>query len=105
MDDVDALVRALDALAAGSTRTRPVSVSLPGPLIDALHTLVEKGTVSSTSAATTEALTQWVHNRLLRLTLDEIYADQPDLRPSPADVETMARRVGVVLPTAGNAVA
>lgn len=38
---IGTLVRALDELADESTSTRPVSVSLLGPLIDALQSLVE----------------------------------------------------------------
>lgn len=100
----EALAHALADLERVS-RTRPISVSLPGPLIDALQGLVEDRVVTSASAAVAEALTGWLHNRLLRLTLDEIYADQPDLRPDAADIDSMARRVGVILPADGNAVA
>lgn len=100
----DTLARALAELAGGA-RTRPISVSLPGPLIDAIQALVEDKAASSTSAVVTEALTSWVHNRLLRTTLDEIYDGQPDLRPTIDDIEAMARRVGIVGPTGGDAVA
>ncbi len=95
---VDALATALDELARGSARTRPISVSLPGPLLDALQSLAQDGRISSTSAAVTEALTTWLHNKLLRLTLDEIYDEHPDLRPTPERVAAMARRVGITMP-------
>lgn len=101
----DALAEALEELARGTARTRPVSVSLPGPLLDALQSLAQDGKVSSTSAAVTEALTNWIHNQLLRLTLDEIYDEQPDLRPTPERVTAMARRVGITLPREGHEVA
>ena len=100
----DALAKALEELASGTARTRPVSVSLPGPLLDALQSLAQHGKVSSTSAAITEALTRWIHNQLLRLTLDEIYDEQPDLRPTPERVAAMARRVGIILPGKENEV-
>jgi transglutaminase-like putative cysteine protease len=91
----DRLADALERLSRGETRTRPVSISLPGPLADALTQLSEAGVVHSTSAAATEALTQWAYNRLLRLSLDEIYQDSPDLRPSPERVRELADRLGV----------
>lgn len=72
MTVADKLADALERLSQGETRTRPVSMSLPGPLADALTQLSEAGVVPSTSAAATEALTQWAYNRLLRLSLDEI---------------------------------
>jgi Arc/MetJ-type ribon-helix-helix transcriptional regulator len=86
-------------LARGTARTRPISVSLPGPLLDALQSLAQEGRISSTSAAVTEALTRRLHNQLLRLTLDEIYDEHPDLRPAQERVAAMTRRVGTtVLP-------
>lgn len=100
-----ALVAALDELAGGSARTRPISVSVPGPLLDALQSLAQHGRISSTSAAVTEALTIWLHNKLLRLTLDEIYDEQPDLRPTPERIAAMAQRLGVTVPRDGNEVA
>lgn len=59
----------------------------------------------STSAAVTEALTGWIHNRLLRFTLDEIYREDPELRPTAEEIAAMARRVGIVLGTDGDAAA
>lgn len=101
----DALAAALDELARGTARTRPISVSLPGPLLDALQALAQDGRISSTSAAVTEALIKWIHNQLLRLTLDEIYDEHPDLRPTPEQVIAMARRVGISVPHEGSEVA
>lgn len=92
------LAVALERLEQGETRTRPVSVSLPGPLADALAQLAEAGVVHSTSSAATEALTRWAYNRLLRLSLDEVYEESPDLRPSDEDVRALAGRLGVRLP-------
>lgn len=89
------LADALERLSRGGARTRPVSVSLPTPLADALGQLAEAGVVHSTSAAATEALTAWAYNRLLRLTLDEIYRESPDLRPSPERVRALADELGV----------
>ncbi|MGH3821734.1 MAG: ribbon-helix-helix domain-containing protein [Pseudonocardiaceae bacterium] len=101
----DAIATALDELTQGSARTRPISVSLPGPLLDALQSLAQDGRISSTSAAVTEALTKWLHNKLLRLTLDEIYDEHPDLRPTPERVAAMAQRVGIAVPHQGDEVA
>ena len=92
-----ALTHALEQLDQAGARTRPVSISLPGPLVEALQRLVEDGEIASTSAAATEALTTWAYNRLLRLGLEEIYADQPDLRPGRDEVEEMAAALGVHL--------
>jgi len=93
----EALAEALRRLAEEQTRTRPVSVSLPSPLADALQALTDAGVVASTSAAVTEALTHWAYNRLLRLTLDELYADEPHLQPSPEAVRAAADHLGVRL--------
>lgn len=91
------LADALESLSQGNTRTRSVTVSLPGPLADALAQLADAGVVHSVSAAATEALTSWAYNRLLRLTLDEIYREDPDLRPSPERVRALADELGVSL--------
>lgn len=72
-------------------------MSLPAPLADALAQLADAGIVHSTSAAATEALTTWWYNRLLRLTLDEFYQDDPDLRPSSERVRALADELGVRL--------
>ncbi|MGH8910519.1 MAG: hypothetical protein ACRD0K_29505 [Egibacteraceae bacterium] len=101
----EAMAQALEQLSEGTSRTRPVSVSLPGPLVEALQKLTEEGVVSSTSAAATEALTQWAYNKLLRLALDEMYDEQPDLRPRPERVWAMAERLGVSLPRPASEVA
>jgi hypothetical protein len=93
----DALATALDELARGTARMRPMSVSLPGPLLGALQSLAQEGRISSTSTAATEALTRWIHNQLLRLTLDEIYYEHPDQRPPPERVAAMARRIGITV--------
>ena len=82
-----------------------MSVSLPGPLADALQHLAEEGVVASMSAAVTEALTVWAYNRLLRLTLDELYGEQPELRPTNEQVREMASRLGVNLPQTTDEVA
>ena len=105
MTVADKLADALERLSQGETRTRPVSMSLPGPLADALTQLSEAGVVPSTSAAATEALTQWAYNRLLRLSLDEIYQENPDLRPSPERVREVANRLRVSLPEPRGALA
>lgn len=74
-----------------------MELNTPG---DVLAT-AQDGRISSTSAAVTEALTTWLHNKLLRLTLDEIYDEHPDLRPTPERVSTMARCVGITMPHQG----
>jgi hypothetical protein len=66
--------------------------------------LVSSSTMRSTSAAVTEALTRWLHNKLLRLTLDGIYDEHPGLRPTPERVAPMARRVGITVPHEGDEV-
>jgi hypothetical protein len=101
MKAAEALAQALEQLSEGAARTRPVSVSLPGPLVEALQLLTSEGVVSSTSAAATQALTQWAYNKLLRLDLDELYDKQPDLRPHPEQVGAMAKRLGLSLPREG----
>lgn len=101
----EALIQALEQLSEGTARTRPVSISLPASLAEALQRLADAGIVPSTSAAATEALTHWAYNRLLRLTLDEIFDEHPELRPSPERVRAMADRLGISLPRPNNEVA
>lgn len=95
----EVLAAAVAAVTAGQTRTRPVSMSLPAPLADALQDLAASGVIDSASAVTTRALLAWSHNELLRLSLDELYEQQPDLRPAPDRVREVAAEFGVALPT------
>lgn len=91
----DRLADAVQQLAEGTSKTRPVSTTVPEPLLDALQALVEAGLIPSVSAATTEALTAWAYNRLLRFTLDEIYQEHPEARPSAAAVRAAAQELGL----------
>lgn len=79
--DIEALGDLLEQLDAGQAPTRPVSVSLPVPLIEALRLLVDAQLLPSTSAVAAAQLERLVRNRALRLHLDELYAEHPELRP------------------------
>ena len=92
------LADALDVLEAGQRRTRPVSVSVPEPLIDAVQCLVATGTVPSTSAAVTDALTSWLRNRVLHLQLEELFAEHPDLRPTEQEIHETLAQLGLRRP-------
>ncbi|MGI8576100.1 MAG: hypothetical protein ACR2MA_12425 [Egibacteraceae bacterium] len=96
-DAADQLTSALEALRAGDTTTQPVSISLPKPLLAAFRSLSDAGVISSLSAAATEALTRSGYNLLLRLALEEIYAESPETRPSEQRVQEVAERLGVSL--------
>lgn len=76
-------------------RTRPVSVSIPEPLIEALQAVVAAGGAPSTSAAVSSAVTTWVRNRLLQAQLEEIYAEHPDLRPTEEGIARTLAGLGL----------
>ncbi|MGH8907449.1 MAG: hypothetical protein ACRD0K_13220 [Egibacteraceae bacterium] len=80
--DLDAVAELLARLDAGDVGTRPVSVALPVPLAEALRLLVEAGLLPSTSAAASAQLERVARNLVLRLQLDDVYRQHPDLRPS-----------------------
>ena len=86
--DLEALTDLLARLDAGDVTTRPVSVALPVSLAEALRLLVEAGLLPSTSAAASAELERVARNLLLRLQLDELYQEHPDLRPTEAAVAT-----------------
>lgn len=90
--DVDALGDLLEQLDGGQAPTRPVSVSLPVPLIDALRMLVDAGVLPSTSAIAAAQLEQVVRNRALRLHLDELYAQHPEVRPEEDSIAVVMER-------------
>ncbi|CAN5319998.1 hypothetical protein BH23ACT9_BH23ACT9_06170 [soil metagenome] len=86
---------ALMALPNAETRSVGVSLTLPRPIVEALRALDAAGIVPSASAAAGIAIEQWLRQMLIRLTLDELYAEQPDLRPTRADVAAMAEDMGL----------
>ena len=100
-DDVgQALVERLaDALAAArqGAPTRPVTVTLPGPLADAYRLLADEGLVDSVSEATAAALADRLQAIVVGLRLDAIYAAHPEARPSDEEVAGLAARAGVPL--------
>lgn len=91
------LEAAFDAVQRGA-QTRPVSVTLPGPLADAFRALADAGVVDSVSEATTRALLDALQSQIIGLRLDALYAEEPDARPSEEEVAAMAARAGVQLP-------
>jgi Arc/MetJ-type ribon-helix-helix transcriptional regulator len=90
-----ALADALDSVAAGQQRTRPVSVSIPEPLIDAVQRLVADGAVSSASSAVSTALAAWLRNQVLHAQLEEIFAEHPDLRPTEESIARTLASLGL----------
>jgi plasmid stabilization system protein ParE len=95
--DLDALADLLADLDGGQASTRPVSIALPAPLADALRLLTESGVLTSTSAAASAELERLVRNLALRLQLDELYRDRPDLRPDEETVAAVRARNRVVI--------
>jgi plasmid stabilization system protein ParE len=95
--DLDALADLLADLDGGQASTRPVSIALPAPLADALLLLTESGVLTSTSAAASAELERLVRNLALRLQLDELYRDRPDLRPDEETVAAVRARNRVVI--------
>jgi hypothetical protein len=93
---LDELTEALAAARRGAT-TRPVSVTLPGPLADAFRLLADQGVIDSVSDATTHALEDALQAIIVGMRLDAIYEEHPDERPSDAEVAEMAERAGVTL--------
>jgi Arc/MetJ-type ribon-helix-helix transcriptional regulator len=90
-----AVADALDSVAAGQQRTRPVSVSIPEPLIDAVQRLVADGAVGSTSSAMTSALAAWLRNQVLHAQLEEVFAEHPDLRPTEDGIAQTLTELGL----------
>lgn len=90
--DTEVLGDMLERLDGGGAPTRPVSVSLPEPLIDALRLLVDANVLPSTSAVAAAQLEQVVRNHALRLHLDELYAEHPEARPDEAMVTAAMER-------------
>lgn len=99
----ETLAETLETLDRGRHRTRPVSMSVPEPLIDAVQRLVADGVVSSASAAVTAALTVWLRNQILHLQLEEVFAEHPDLRPTEQEIQQTLSDLGLHRP--GHAVA
>lgn len=95
MPDAEVLIEALGRLDRGDGKVAGISVTVPAPLVDALRSLSASGRISSTSAAVTEAVRSWASNQLLREALDEIYEDEPQVRPSEAAVASARRRLGL----------
>lgn len=87
--DLTALGELLARLDAGDVSTKPVSVALPVSLAEALRLLVEAGLLPSTSAAASAELERIVRNLALRLQLDRLYNEHPDLRPAEPAVEAV----------------
>ncbi len=89
-----------DALAQArkGAPTRPVSVTLPGPLADAFRMLADHGVIESVSEATTHALEDALQAVVVGMRLDAIYAEHPDARPSEVDIAAMAKAAGLATP-------
>lgn len=94
---LDELTEALAAARRGAT-TRPVSVTLPGPLADAFRLLADRGLIDSVSDVATHALEAALQAIIVGMRLDAIYEEHPEARPSEAEVAAMAERAGVALP-------
>ncbi|CAN5754681.1 hypothetical protein BH24ACT15_BH24ACT15_32340 [soil metagenome] len=51
--------------------------------------------IDSSSAAASTAIEQWLRRLMIRLTLDEVYSEDPDLRPDQDAVAAMAEEMGL----------
>ncbi len=67
------------------------SVTLDPDVAEAVDRHVKAGAAASFSAAINESAGRWAANQDLRTTLDEIYAETPDARPSETEIEAAAR--------------
>lgn len=96
-EDQDLYTRLVDALEAsrGGAVTKPVSVTLPAPLAEALRLLVDAGRIGSVSEVAARALDEVLQAHVVALRLESLYADAPDAEPGEAAIEAMARRAGV----------
>lgn len=95
--DTDLLERLTEALAAsrGGAPTKPVSVTLPAPLAEALRLLVDHGRIGSVSEVATRALDEVLQAHVIGMRLDALYEADPSLRPSEDEVAAMAARAGL----------
>lgn len=72
-----------------------VSLTIPRPLVDVLKQLDSAGVIDSSSAAASTAIEQWLRRLMIRLTLDEVYEEDPDLRPDQDAIAAMAEEIGL----------
>jgi hypothetical protein len=94
--DTQLLERLTEALAASrrGASTRPVSVTLPGPLAEAYRLLADRGLIDSVSIAATRALEDSLQALVVGMRLDAIYAEHPEVRPTAEEIAAMAARGG-----------
>lgn len=71
------------------------SVTLDPAIVEAVDAHVARGAATSFSAAINDAGARWVANADLRASLDEFYADNPDARPTAAEVAAAAAELGL----------
>lgn len=88
------LTEALEASRQGAA-TKPVSVTLPGPLADAYRLLADQGLIDSVSVATTRALEEALQAVVVGMRLDAIYDEHPEARPTPEESDALARQAGL----------
>ena len=71
------------------------SVTLSAEVAAAIDAHVARGAAASFSAAIDEAAATWAANLDLRVTLDELYGEQPDARPTQGQIAAAAKNLGL----------
>ncbi len=95
-DLLDRLTRALEQTRAGAP-TKPVSVTLPAPLAEALRLLADEGLIDSVSVVAAQALEDVLQARVVGMRLDGLYARHPEAAPGEAEIAAAAARAEVQL--------
>jgi hypothetical protein len=92
-----ALVKAATERAEGRPRkpAQKKSITLDSEVADSVAQHVERGAAATFSAAINQAAARWAANQDLGLALDELYAEDPDAKPSEEDVAKAAAKFGL----------
>lgn len=69
------------------------SITLDPEVAKGVDELVAQGLADSFSAALNDAATRWVYKQRLRQVLDEIYEEDPSLRPTPEAIARATQRL------------
>lgn len=81
--------------AASATAREKRSITLEAEVAAAVDAHVERGAAPSFSAAINQAAARWAANQDLRAVLDELYAEDPDARPTEEALQHAAAKLGL----------
>ena len=79
----------------GGGSRRRLTVTIDAALVEEVGALVRQGCASSVSRAVEEALGWWVRNQWLRLDLDRLLEEHPEVRPTDEQIREAERLLGL----------